>query len=379
MKKVLIAPAAFKGTLSATAVARAIVAGLADSGAALESVLNPLADGGDGTVEALAAAGLGAVRTTYVRGPLDRRVGALWLAGANEYVVELASACGIALLEPHELSPLHAHTFGLGQVLLECLQKKNDKEIVIALGGSASTDGGTGALRALGARFYDADKKELAEGGGALSRLDHCDLSALAPWRQRGSIKIITDVTNPLLGDKGAAHVFAPQKGANAGQRRQLEDGLERLAFVLEQAAGTSARHLAGSGAAGGAAFGLAVALGAQITPGFQWIAEKTSLAEKIAECILVVSGEGRLDAQSFMGKGVGALVKLCRQLGKPVWVLVALCDTDLVPEPSDRQDVPDKVLVTGCPGQIIGSPELRRASCLAFREWSSFTGAVVC
>jgi len=321
--RVLIAPTAYKGTLSPCAVAGAIAAGARQSGRRLQLTIAPVADGGDGTVEALHQCLGGDLFEETVLGALGGKQTARWLRLPAVAVIELASACGIAGIARESLSPLYAHTYGLGQVIRRCLAG-GERKLVVTVGGSASTDGGTGALRALGARFLDAAGCELPPGGGPLVDLHHCDLSALVRLQPLTELAVATDVQNPLLGDNGAAFVFGPQKGANRFQCLLLEQGLARLADLMEQATGSSRRNEPGAGAAGGAAFGLACALGARIIPGFQWIAGLMDLKEKVSACDLVIGGEGKLDRQLSMGKAVGELAGMCRQAGKPLWVLAA-------------------------------------------------------
>lgn len=323
VKKILIAPSAFKGTMSPATVARAISNGIKEVAPHAECQLLPLADGGDGTIEAIYLAVGGKREQIWVKGPRLKPVLASWLKLENLAVVELASACGIALLEGEKLNPLDAHTMGLGEVLMHCLSNGED-DIVVTLGGSASTDGGTGALRALGARFFDESKNDLPLGGGALVGLSSCDLSSLQKWLGMVRFRVATDVLNPLLGDNGASRVFAPQKGANESEVEILEQGLLRLADVLEAFSGKRLREIPGSGAAGGAAFGLALGLNAEIISGSVWIAELVGLKEKIAACDLVITAEGRLDTQSLSGKATGELARMCAAMNRRLWVIPA-------------------------------------------------------
>jgi len=328
-RNALVAPTAYKGTLSPARVAEAIAEGVKLAAGDADIVLAPVADGGDGTIESLHMALGGTVHHCVVQGPLTDPAEAAWLQIGDLGVIELANASGLALVPPDRLQPLRAHTTGTGEVLASCLAIAVPN-IVVAVGGSASTDGGTGALRALGAKFLDADGQPLEPGGGDLSRLHSCDLSDLRHWRNATGIRVATDVTNPLLGPQGAARTFAPQKGADPEQVQLLEAALERLADVLEAASGRQARHLPGAGAAGGTAFGLACALGAAIIPGFQWIADLIQLELKVAEADLVITGEGRLDHQSLSGKVIGELAAICRRHGKPLYVIPASAEGNI-------------------------------------------------
>ncbi len=322
MLKILIAPSALKGTISPMQAAEAIQAGVNNSGIDCRLELAPLADGGDGTLECLHFALGGSFEHVDCHGPLGARHTASWLQLPSLAVVELATACGLVLLKGQKLEPLSAHTLGLGEVIADCLNKGQDN-IVVTLGGSASTDGGTGCLRALGARFYDRDIQELPLGGGALKKLVSCDL--LKPNFQ--SIRVAVDVTNPLLGANGAAYIFAPQKGAQAEDVEKLEEGLGRLADVLESAATGRIREVPGTGAAGGTAFGLMIGLNAELISGFHWIANLLELERKIQWADLIITAEGKLDPQSLSGKATGELGLLCKKFSKDLVVIAGTVD----------------------------------------------------
>jgi len=364
MLRVLIAPTAYKRTLSPGQVAAAIAEGVKNSGSTMTVVLLPLADGGDGTVEALHLTLGGQVHALEVSGPLEQRVMARWLKLPALAVVELASACGMALLPPAKLAPLEAHTAGLGEVVRHCL-RRGEASVVVTVGGSASTDGGSGALRAMGARFLDAGGRELPPGGGSLLELHRCDLTGLT-WLDSGvRIRVATDVNNPLLGPTGAAAIYAPQKGATQLQVVMLERGLKRLADCLEEATGRHLREAAGSGAAGGTAFGLACALGAEIIPGFKWVAELTHLEEMVASCDLVVSGEGKLDEQSFQGKVIGELAAICSKLGRRLWLIPATADPAII----EHELGIERIMPAAEPGQVATAADVARSARALFRQ----------
>lgn len=322
MHKILIAPTAYKGTFGPLKVAEAIAEGARRSGLELEVVVMPLADGGDGTLECLHKTLGGSLEMLSVMGPLHGSVKAKCLRFRGTAVVELASASGIAHLKD-KLSPLQSHTAGTGEVLRHCLQE-GYKELVVAVGGSASTDGGTGALWALGARFLDIGGRDLPLGGGALVNLHKVSVEPLKKWTHKARFRVATDVTNSLLGKNGAAAVFAPQKGASKKDVELLDKGLKRLADVLEPACGKHARDLPGSGAAGGTAFGLVCGLNADIVPGFPWLAQLFRLREKIAESDIVITAEGCLDEQSMQGKVLGGLAAFCGDLKRPLLAVPA-------------------------------------------------------
>lgn len=309
--RVVIAPDSFKGTIGAADAAAALADGWRAARPADEITCLPLADGGEGTVEVLAAAvGRPAWHAAVVSGPGAAPVTARWLElpGAV-HVIELASAAGLPQLPVPD--PLGAHTAGVGELLGRALDA-GARRIVLGLGGSASTDGGAGALTALGARFLDAGQHELPRGGGALIRLASADLAGLRQPPPDG-VACLTDVRAPLLGPNGAAVVFGPQKGATADQVIELEQGLARLAVVL---GGQPAQP--GAGAAGGTGYGLAAAWGAELLPGSAEIARIAGLDAALAGAGLVITGEGRYDQTSGTGKVVGAVVAAAGRAGVP-------------------------------------------------------------
>ncbi len=332
--KFLIAPSAYKGSLSASQLAHAIASGIRRCKPDALVDLAPIADGGDGTIEALNTAFGGTLKLSEVAGAVGQPTKAAWIVlGAADSqsdhptaVVELASACGLAGLGGR-LAPLEASTVGAGQVLRACLDC-GYKKIVMTVGGSASTDGGMGALTALGVKFYDSAGAILPAGGGWLKQINSIDLTAVDALHNHLVLDVATDVINPLLGGQGAAVVFAPQKGASVEQVRLLEEGLYNFADLIEKMTGRSVRDVKGAGAAGGTAFGLATALGARIIPGFEWLSGLIKLEERLKDSDVVVSAEGRLDTQSLSGKATGELASLCRRYDKPFVMLPATCDT---------------------------------------------------
>jgi len=268
----------------------------------------------------------GELNSLIVQGPIGEPVTAIWLTLKKHHigtenkndlaaVLELASACGLAYIAPDRLAALDAHTFGVGQLIEHCYQK-GFRNIVLAVGGSASTDGGTGILTALGALLLDKDGKPVSPGGRGLHAIHSVDLSALERYHEL-QIQVATDVTNHLLGENGAANIFGPQKGASAADVKELDAGLLNFANVLERTTGKQARHLNGAGAAGGVPFGLALALNAEIIPGFDWISSLINLEEDVKQSDIVLSAEGCLDSQSVSGKASGQLARMCIQYGK--------------------------------------------------------------
>ncbi|MBX6387464.1 MAG: glycerate kinase [Frankia sp.] len=315
---VVIAPDSFKGSLPADEVAAALAAGWHAVRPGDEVRLLPLADGGEGTLDVFATAQPAATRRRVrATGPDGRVVDADWLELPDgTAVVELARGSGLPLLGDRR-DPLGAHTVGLGDLLAAAVADPGTRRVVVALGGSASTDGGTGALRALGARFLDETGAELPPGGGALRRLAAIDRAALRPAPPDGVLCLV-DVDAPLLGPRGAAAVFGPQKGASPADISLLEEGLARLAALL---GGDPAAP--GAGAAGGTGYGLAAGWGARLVPGAETVAALAGLPAALAEADVVITGEGRFDPTSLSGKVVGNVVRLAGQPGVPV-LLVA-------------------------------------------------------
>jgi glycerate kinase len=298
--RVVIAPDSFKGSLDAADVAEAIAAGWRSKRPDDVLELMPLADGGEGTLDALGH-GLPeeCLRTATVSGPDGKPVQARWLLRPDgTAVVELASAAGLPLLD--ELDPMGATTRGVGELLRLAVEDPGTRRVMLGLGGSATNDGGTGALVALGARFLDADGNDLPPGGGALARLARVDLSGLVPGPPEG-VEYLVDVTSPLLGPHGAAAVFGPQKGATPHQVEELDAALGRLAEIL----GVSGEE-PGSGAAGGTSFGLLACWGGRMVSGSGTVAAVAGLEAAVPAADLVITGEGRFDSQSTRGKVVG-------------------------------------------------------------------------
>ncbi|MEA2682949.1 MAG: glycerate 2-kinase [Chloroflexota bacterium] len=315
--RVVVAPTAFKGTLGPTAAAGAIAAGLRRRRPDLEIDLVPIADGGDGFLESLEGA-LGAERrSVIVRGPVHAPLAAPFglQAGNGLAIVEAALAVGLARLAAGELDPLGASSGGLGEVLAEARQA-GGRTFLVGLGGSASTDGGTGMARALGYRFLDSGGAELPEGGGPLRRLDRIDASGFDPAWLLLDVTVGHDVDNPLLGPTGAAAVYAPQKGATPAQVEVLDEGLRRLADVVRRDLGIDIGLVPGGGAAGGLGAGFAAFLGARLTPGATLVLNALGMEGRLAGAGAMVTGEGRLDGQSLHGKAPVAVGRMARRVG---------------------------------------------------------------
>ncbi|HVM29302.1 MAG TPA: glycerate kinase [Candidatus Limnocylindrales bacterium] len=305
--QVLVAPDSFKGSLDPLQVARALAEGWRRARPLDEIRLIPLADGGEGTLEAVKASGGEWLELpVHARDPLGRPLRATFLRRGDQAIVEMASASGLSRLAPGERDAMAASTLGTGQVLAAAIGL-GVREVVIGLGGSATTDGGTGLLTALGARFLDDAGKDLPPGGGALDRLAAIELDELSPVLAEVKLTVASDVTNPLLGERGAAATYGPQKGADDEQVSRLDTNLAHYADLLEQVVGRSVRDQAGSGAAGGTTAGLlAIAdrfASFEVRPGVDVVMELTGFDGALATSDVVLTGEGRIDAQTAFGK----------------------------------------------------------------------------
>ncbi|MEK2493183.1 glycerate kinase [Kitasatospora purpeofusca] len=315
--RIVLAPDSFKGTATAAEAARALADGWHSVRPQDELVLLPMADGGEGTLDAVATAHPGATvhEVPGCTGPDGRRVPGRYLRLPDgTALVELATASGLPLLEGR-LAPLAATSRGTGEAIAAALDA-GATALTVALGGSASTDGGAGLLSALGLRVLGHSGAPLPDGGGSLATAGHIDTRRLRP-APPGGVRLLTDVTNPLYGPDGAAAVYGPQKGAGPSEIALLEHGLRRYAELL----GGDPHH-PGAGAAGGTAYGLAAAWDARITPGAAAVADLLGLDAALAGADLVVTGEGRFDATSLLGKAVGEVTDRAHRAAVPVRVV---------------------------------------------------------
>ncbi|MFE9168855.1 glycerate kinase [Streptomyces kebangsaanensis] len=322
-RRVLVAADKFKGSLTAVQVAERVTAGLRRVVPDLEVEALPVADGGDGTVDAAVAAGFER-REVRVAGPLGDEVTAAFALRGDTAVVEMAEASGLQRLPAGVFAPLTASTYGSGELLRAALDA-GARTIVFGVGGSATTDGGAGMLSALGARFLDADGQPVPPGGGGLAELADADLSGLD--RRLGSVELVlaSDVDNPLTGPKGAAAVYGPQKGASPDDVETLDAALAHFAKVLEGAVGARAAEYAaspGAGAAGGVGYG-ALLLGARFRAGIEVMLDVLGFAPALRRASLVITGEGSLDEQTLHGKAPAGVAAAARAAGKEV---VAVC-----------------------------------------------------
>lgn len=315
---IVVAVAAFKGALPAAAAAAAIAAGLRLAATGVETRIVPVADGGEGTLDALVAARDGRIRGFAVSDPLGRAASAaIGLLPGGTAVVELARASGYERLTDAERDPEVTSTFGTGQLIRAALDFEPQR-IIVTVGGSATNDAGLGLVRALGARLLDAKGAELDGCGRDLARVAQVDLTGLDPRLADVAIDVACDVRNPFHGPNGAAHVFGPQKGADAGTIDRLDRGLATFAVLLRTQTGVDVQALPGAGAAGGAAGGMAAMLGARIVPGAQLVLDAVGLADALEGAGLCITGEGRLDDQTLQGKAPAEVAAMCRDRGVP-------------------------------------------------------------
>ncbi|MER5390102.1 glycerate kinase [Saccharopolyspora sp. NPDC002686] len=314
---VLIAPDKFKGSLTAPEVAAAVATGLRRVRPEVEVRSAPVADGGDGTVQAAVAAGYVSIPVT-VSGPVGDPVDTEIAIFDDKAVVELASASGLALLDPDDLAPLAASSEGTGEAILAALDA-GARTVVLGVGGSACTDGGAGMLTVLGARVLDAAEHPLPPGGGPLSRVASVDLSGLDPRLADTEIVLASDVDNPLLGERGAAHVYGPQKGADPDQVRFLDEALANWSRAVLAAGGRDVADQPGAGAAGGVGYAALAVLGARMRPGVDVVLELIDFEHQLEGAGLVIIGEGSIDEQTLNGKGPAGVAARARAANVPV------------------------------------------------------------
>ncbi|MCD4699895.1 MAG: glycerate kinase [Phycisphaerae bacterium] len=330
--KIVIAPDSFKESLSAIEVARAMEDGAREAAPKAEIDLCPMADGGEGTVEAMVAATGGEFRTVEVAGPLGEPTKARFglLGDGRTGVIEMAQAAGLGLIAPEDRNPLLTTTFGVGQLILAALDAGAER-LVIGIGGSATTDGGAGCAQAMGVVFINRHGKAFACGltGGGLTDIARIDISDRDGRVANCEILVACDVTNPLTGLDGAAAVYGPQKGATPEMVRTLDAGLANLADIIRKQLGMDVEHMPGAGAAGGLGAGLVAFAGAKLRSGIEIVADAVGLARRIAEADLVITGEGKLDSESAAGKTAVGVARVAADAGVPCICIPGQADAD--------------------------------------------------
>ena len=318
--KVVIAPQSFKGGLSGVEATIAIEQGVLDVYPGAETVRMPVADGGDGTLEALVRGTGGEYFANSVTGPLAEPVSAQWgvMGDTQTAVIEMARSSGLALVPPRRRDPRVTTTYGTGELIAEALER-GFRRIIVGLGGSATNDGGIGMAQALGVHFLDSSGRELPFGGAALSRLARIDVSGLRLGVMQARITAATDVTNPLCGQTGASAVYGPQKGASAQVVEELDRALDHLSRVIKRNLGLDVRDAPRAGAAGGMGAGLMAFLNAEIESGIGLVCCTLGMEEQLVGADLVITGEGRVDSSTIYDKAPVGVARLAKARGIPV------------------------------------------------------------
>ncbi|EQA7377516.1 TPA: glycerate kinase [Klebsiella aerogenes] len=318
--KIVIAPDSYKESLSALDVATAIETGFREIYPHAEYVKVPVADGGEGTVEAMVAATQGHIVQVSVTGPLGEPVNAFYgLSGDMRCAyIEMAAASGLESVPPTRRNPLLTTSWGTGELIRHALDA-GVSQIIIGIGGSATNDGGAGMAQALGAKLLSAGQQQIAPGGGALEMLARIDLSELDPRLADCRIDVACDVTNPLTGPQGASAVFGPQKGATAAMIERLDRGLQHFAQIIDRDLDIDVLSLEGGGAAGGMGAALYAFCGANLRPGIEIVTDALGLADLVADADLVITGEGRIDSQTIHGKVPVGVAKVAKRFNVPV------------------------------------------------------------
>ncbi|WP_404336898.1 glycerate kinase [Planococcus rifietoensis] len=333
--KIIVAPDSFKGSISAEQAARAMAQGIIEAAPDSEVIELPSADGGEGTMVNLVATTNGRMVTHQVSGPLGKPVAASYgvLGNAETCVIEIAEASGLTLLSQTERNPERASTEGTGELIRHALDA-GFRDFIIGLGGSATNDGGTGLLRALGMRFLDAAGEALLPGAGALDKLYAIDAHSFDPRIQDCRFVIASDVDNPLVGPNGASHIFGPQKGATDKMAEALDRKLSHYADIVEKQTGVSLHDYAGAGAAGGAGGAFLAFFPAVMRRGIDVVLEASGFSESVASSDLIFTGEGKSDRQTLSGKTAFGIAQMAAVHGKPVILLSGAID------PESRKDL---------------------------------------
>ena len=318
--RILVAPNAFKESLSAVDAAAAISRGLLKVLPNSRITQLPIADGGDGTLEAVVEGTHGKIFRARVLDPLGKKIFAHYgLTGDGKTaVIEMSRASGLALVPTSQRNPMRCTSYGTGQLIKAAL-KRGVHDIILGIGGSATVDGGIGALQALGVEFLDRRGRPVGWGGNGLKSIARIDMDRINPLLKRARILVACDVDNPLVGPRGSAAVFGPQKGATPGMVRKLDERLGRLGKLIQQTTGRDVSQVAGSGAAGGIAGGFMGLLGARLSPGSDLVFDLLQVEEQVKKADLIFTGEGQIDYQTPFGKGPGMLAKIARENGVPV------------------------------------------------------------
>lgn len=325
--KIVVAMDSFKGSVDSRAAGEAVAKGLRAALPEAEAVVVPFADGGEGTVDAIIAAG-GRLCEKQVTGPLGTPVVAGYGIKGDTAVIEMAAAAGLALVPEAKRNPLYTTTYGVGELIKDALDK-GTRRFIIGIGGSATNDGGTGMLAALGVRFLNAAGKAVAWGAQELGEIAEIDVSGLDSRLDGCEIFVACDVTNPLCGPDGCSAIYGPQKGATPEMVPEMDSAMAHYAAKTAAVLTGADENTKGAGAAGGLGFAFSAYLGATLTPGAPLVIAETGLEEKIKGADLVITGEGRLDGQSAMGKAPVSVATLAKKYAKPVLALCGCATAD--------------------------------------------------
>ena len=325
--KIVIATDSFKGSLSTIQAGSAISEGIKRAFPEAETSVHPIADGGEGTVEAMATIKGSQQQKLTVSGPLDKKVEAEYVTVGNTAIIEMSAAAGITLLKKEELNPLYTNTYGVGEIIKDAINK-GCRKFIIGIGGSATNDGGTGMLKALGFEFLDAKGKTIDNGARGLEKLRKISADKVLPLLKDCTFQIACDVKNPLCGETGCSAVYGPQKGATPQMIELMDKWLLNYASIAKAINPASDSNTPGAGAAGGMGFAFSAFLNGELKPGIDLIIKETGLEEVIKTADVVITGEGRLDGQSAMGKVPTGVAKLAKKYNKPV-IALAGCVTD--------------------------------------------------
>lgn len=330
MKKIVLIPDSFKGTLSSTQICEILSTEIKKQFSDCEIISIPVADGGEGSVDCFLSALGGEKIIAIASGPHLEKMEAYfgYLPESSTAVIEMASCAGLPLVENHK-DPLGTTTYGVGELLLEAANHGATK-IILGLGGSCTTDGGCGAAAACGVKFYDKTGNSFIPTGGTLSQIEHIDTSGLNPAIKMLDIVAMCDIENPMYGPEGAAYVFGPQKGASENEVKLLDEGLMHLANVIKKNLRADVAAIPGTGAAGAMGAGMIAFFGAQLQMGIETVLDTVHFSEIVKDADLVITGEGKLDGQSLRGKVVIGVAKRAQDAGIPVIALVGGVESDI-------------------------------------------------
>lgn len=340
--KVIVAIDSLKGSLSSLEAGKAAEEGIKRAMPEAEIIIKPLADGGEGTVSALTSGLNGRLEKAEVTGPLGQKVKAVYgILPDKTAVIEMAEAAGLPLVPVDKRNPMETTTYGVGELISHAMDR-GCRKFIVGIGGSATNDGGSGMLQALGCHFYKKDGTEICPGAEEIEEIARVDIGGMDRRLEECRFEIACDVTNPLCGERGASAVFAPQKGADARMVGRLDDALSHLADVTEEVLKTDNRNLPGAGAAGGLGFAFASYLGGDLRPGVEIVLDAVLPEKELSEADIVVTGEGRFDGQTAMGKAPVGIAKRAKEKDCMVLVFAGSIEPQGVRKVQDEMQLVD-------------------------------------